>query len=113
MNYYIYVLYSELSSKYYTGQTANIEKRLKRHNQGSVPSTRYGKPWKLVLQLEVTDRSEAVILEKKIKKRGAKRFIDDHLGVYHGNSVAGLHRCHRASFETRRSSRLKRDHPLL
>jgi putative endonuclease len=34
-------------------------------------------PWELVLQLEVSNRSEAVNLEKKIKKRGAKRFIED------------------------------------
>jgi len=34
------------------------------------------------LQLEVSDRSEAMLLEKKIKKRGAKRFIQDNqLGV--------------------------------
>ena len=81
MHYYVYILYSETSSKYYVGQTADIKKRLKRHNQGGVPSTKYGSPWKLVLQLEVLDRSEAVILEKKIKKRGAKRTIDDQFGV--------------------------------
>ncbi len=76
----MHILYSQISSKYYVGQTTDIEKRLKRHNQGRVPSTKYGLPWKLVLKLEVLDRSEAVIL-KKIKKRGAKRFIDDQLGV--------------------------------
>jgi len=82
MNYYVYILYSQTSSKYYVGQTANIDKRLKRHNQGIVPSTKSGTPWELVLQLEVSDRSEAMLLEKKIKKRGAKRFIQDNqLGV--------------------------------
>ena len=78
---YVYILYSQKSSRYYVGQTTDIVKRLKRHNQGQVPSTKYGVPWKLILQFEVLDRSEAVILERKIKKRGAKRYLDNHFGV--------------------------------
>ncbi len=78
---FVYILYSEKRSGYYVGQTADIEKRLKRHNLGNVPSTKSGIPWKLVLQIEVLSRSEALVLEGKIKKRGAKRFIDDHFGV--------------------------------
>jgi len=78
---YVYILYSETRSGYYVGQTTDIEKRLKRHNSGKVISTRGGLPWELVLQLEVPTRSEAMLLERKIKKRGAKRFINDHFGV--------------------------------
>ena len=77
----VYILFSEQRSRYYVGQTADIDKRLERHNQGKVPSTKYGVPWELVLQQEVSDLSEAVLLERKIKKRGAKRYIDDHFGV--------------------------------
>ncbi|WP_299765937.1 GIY-YIG nuclease family protein [uncultured Dokdonia sp.] len=78
---FVYILYSEKRSKYYVGQTADIDKRLKRHNLGLVPSTKGGAPWKLVLQIEVLSRSEAMVLEKKIKKRGAKRYIDNQFGV--------------------------------
>ena len=78
---FVYILYSEKRSRYYVGQTADIDKRLKRHNQGNVKSTKSGIPWELVLQLQVSSRSEAMILEKKIEKRGAKRYIDDHFGV--------------------------------
>ncbi|RAJ09139.1 GIY-YIG nuclease family protein [Arenibacter echinorum] len=78
---FVYILYSEKRSRYYVGQTTDIDKRLKRHNLGIVPSTKSGTPWELVLQLEVLSRSEALILERRIKKRGAKRFIDDHFGV--------------------------------
>ena len=77
----VYILYSEKRSRYYVGQTANINDRLKRHNQGKVSSTKGGVPWKFVLQIEVETRSEALLLERKIKKRGAKRYIDDHFGV--------------------------------
>ncbi len=78
---FVYILFSEKSSRYYVGQTSDIEKRLKRHNQGLVPSTKYGMPWKIVLQIEVETRSGAMHLESKIKKRGAKRFIDSQFGV--------------------------------
>ena len=78
---FVYVLFSKTRSKYYVGQTTNINNRLKRHNGGIVPSTKGGIPWELVLQIPVADRSEAMRLEKRIKKRGAKRFIDDHRGV--------------------------------
>ncbi len=78
---FVYILFSEERSRYYVGQTANMIERLKRHNQGRVPSTKTGVPWKLVLRIEVLDRSESLILERKIKKRGAKRYIDDQFGV--------------------------------
>ncbi len=77
----VYILFSEKSSRYYVGQTADIQERLKRHNSGRVNSTKYGIPWKVVLRKEVLNRSEAMLLEIKIKKRGAKRYIDDHRGV--------------------------------
>ena len=77
---FVYVLFSKTRSRYYVGQTTDIDKRLKRHNGGLVPSTKGGIPWELVLQIPVADRSAAVHLEKRIKKRGAKRFIDDHSG---------------------------------
>jgi len=78
---FVYILYSEKRSGYYVGQTADVEKRLKRHNLGVAHSTKSGIPWKLVLHIEVLSRSEAIVLERRIKKRGAKRYIDDQFGV--------------------------------
>lgn len=79
--YTVYILYSQKSSRYYVGQTSDITDRLERHNQGRVKSTKFGIPWKVVLQLEVSTRSEAMVLEKQIKKRGAKRYLESHFGV--------------------------------
>ncbi|HSP11383.1 MAG TPA: GIY-YIG nuclease family protein [Salegentibacter sp.] len=73
----VYILFSDKRSRYYVGQTANIDDRLERHNQGRVKSTKQGMPWKLVWQFLVKGRSEALKLEQKIKKRGAKRFLED------------------------------------
>jgi len=82
MDYKVYILYSQKRLRYYVGQTHNIIERHKRHNRGFVPSTKSGLPWELVLTFSVKNRSEIMKLEKRIKKRGIKRFLDDnHFGV--------------------------------
>ncbi len=78
MDYTVYILYSQKRSRYYVGQTDDIEKRLIRHNNCLVPSTKYGAPWVLIFTAEVNNRSEALILERKIKKRGAERYLNDN-----------------------------------
>jgi putative endonuclease len=75
--YIVYVLYSTSSLKYYTGQTDNLDNRLYRHNSGLSLSTKSGKPWELIYQIQFSTRSEAMLLEQKIKKRGAKRYFED------------------------------------
>ena len=53
-----------------------INQRLERHmNQGRAKSAKHGIPWEVVLQLDVSTKSEAMILEKQIKKRGARRYM--------------------------------------
>ena len=75
--YTVYILFSKTSSKFYTGQTNNLEDRLFRHNSGLSLSTKSGIPWTLIYQEQFNTRSEAVQLEIKIKKRGAKRYLED------------------------------------
>ncbi len=75
--YIVYILFSKSSLKYYTGQTDNLENRLQRHNSGLSLSTKSGKPWELIYQIQFSTRSGAILLEKKIKKRGAKRYLED------------------------------------
>lgn len=77
-NLLVYIVYSQKRSRYYVGQTYDIENRLIRHNSGLVVSTKTVAPWDLVYIQNVNSRSEALILEKKIKKRGAKRYIEDN-----------------------------------
>jgi putative endonuclease len=77
MPYTVYILYSSSASKYYTGSTQDLDNRLREHNSGETPSIKYGIPWLVVWQNQCETRSEAIKLENKIKKRGAKRFLDD------------------------------------
>ena len=59
----VYILFSKSSLKYYTGQTDNLENRLHSHNSGLSLSTKHGKPWDLIYNIEFSTRSEAVLLE--------------------------------------------------
>ena len=76
MSFYVYILYSDSIKKYYTGQTSNISLRMEFHNSGKNNFTKKGTPWKIVKTFECIDRKHALILENKIKRNGAKRFLE-------------------------------------
>ncbi len=76
MPYFVYILYSESLDTYYKGQTSDLEDRLKRHNHKQEKATQNGVPWELVWFTEKPSRSEAIILERKIKNLSRKRTID-------------------------------------
>jgi putative endonuclease len=73
----VYIIHSISCNKYYTGHTQDLDNRLNEHNSGETKSIQRCSPWKLVWQQEVESRGEAMILENKIKKRGAGRFLRD------------------------------------
>ncbi len=59
MRYFCYVLKSIPFGTYYYGSTGSLEKRLKRHNNGLVRSTKSKKPWMLHYFEEFDSRAEA------------------------------------------------------
>ena len=65
--FFVYILYSEKGNRYYIGQTSDVEARLHRHNSGYEKSTSPYVPWKLLCKIEKPNRSEAMILERKLK----------------------------------------------
>ncbi|HEV8515921.1 MAG TPA: GIY-YIG nuclease family protein [Cyclobacteriaceae bacterium] len=73
----VYILFSPSTKKYYTGHTQDLENRMIEHNGGETASIKNGIPWTLIWLKEISSRSEAMKLENKIKKRGAKRFLED------------------------------------
>jgi len=73
----VYILFSEKLNRYYVGQTENFKTRLEHHNSGQDKYTSTGLPWKFVHKFNVSDRTSAILLETKIKKRGIKRYLDD------------------------------------
>jgi len=75
--YVTYILYSDVIHRYYTGQTEDLHRRIEEHNRGKTPGMEKGLPWKIVYTMDFRTRSEAMQLERYIKKRGASRFLDD------------------------------------
>ena len=74
---FTYLLYSVKLGKDYVGSTQDVISRLNYHNNGNVKFTSRGIPWILVWSQQYMTRAEAVQLENKIKKRGAKRYLTD------------------------------------
>ena len=57
--FYLYILHSIKSGRYYVGSCADIKKRLHKHNSGLVRSTKFYLPWKIVYTEEYKTLSEA------------------------------------------------------
>jgi len=76
MRYSVYILHSPSSGRYYVGQTQDLETRLLYHNE--LAENNYSskhRPWRLVLDLPVPSRSAAMQMEKYIKKRKSRIYV--------------------------------------
>jgi putative endonuclease len=74
----VYILFSEQLQKYYIGYTSkNVQDRLKEHLYNHKGFTAKAKDWNVIYKLERNSKYEAIMLERKIKKRGAKRFLNE------------------------------------
>jgi putative endonuclease len=76
--FYIYIVESESSDRYYVGHTNDTERRLREHNttEELKYTTKY-RPWKIVFSFEVSDdRGEAIKMERFIKKQKSRLFIE-------------------------------------
>jgi putative endonuclease len=78
MTYYVYILYSESSDMYYVGSTDDWENRLTSHNESDRTTfTSKYRPWVLVaVFIAGNSRSEAMNLEKFIKKQKSRKLIE-------------------------------------
>jgi putative endonuclease len=75
--YYIYILFSLKTNKYYIGSTDDLARRLKHHNAGSTPSTKGGAPdWVIRYTETVTDSPTAFKRELEIKRQELHRKVD-------------------------------------
>jgi len=80
VKYYVYIIYSQLKNRYYTGYSSDPEERLVEHNLGATPSTRPGRPWTLVFTEEFESKTAAILREKEIKRMKSRKYIESLLG---------------------------------
>ncbi len=80
--YFVYVLLSQNDGNYYIGFTSNIENRIKKHNSGSVLSTKYRRPLELIYYEAYVEERDALGREKFLKSGPGHRYLKKQLKYY-------------------------------
>jgi putative endonuclease len=80
--FYVYILRSKVDSKFYTGYTSDILRRLDEHNSGKVFSTKKRTPFNLVYYEFCLNKDDAIHREKYLKTAYGKRFIKNRIKHY-------------------------------
>ena len=76
MPFYMYILRSASTGKFYVGHTENLTKRIVEHNSNRAASTKNRGPWGLVYWEEFATRSEASRRERAIKGKKSHAWIE-------------------------------------
>ena len=78
--YFVYTLQSLIDpSRYYIGLTANIERRLTEHNEGSNIHTNKFRPWNLITYTAFFDKNKAEQFEIYLKSSSGRAFAKKRL----------------------------------
>jgi putative endonuclease len=70
-------LKSKINERFYIGTTANLDDRIKRHNEGRSKSTKSGRPWEIVYTKGFDNRSDALSRERQLKKWKSRKRIEE------------------------------------
>ena len=73
--YYVYILQSQESGRFYKGITNDLARRIHEHNVGYEKATAPNRPWNLVWYGLKPNKSEAFVLEAKLKNLTSKARI--------------------------------------
>ncbi|MFA5188424.1 MAG: GIY-YIG nuclease family protein [Patescibacteria group bacterium] len=82
MNYIVYILQSLKNGRYYIGHIADIQNRLRQHNNGEVKSTKPYLPWKVKYTEKCKTKSDAYKRELEIKRYKGGLFFKRLLGLF-------------------------------
>ncbi|PIW31248.1 MAG: excinuclease ABC subunit C [Rhodobacterales bacterium CG15_BIG_FIL_POST_REV_8_21_14_020_59_13] len=77
--HFVYVLESESGRHFYVGLTEDVERRLAKHNSGSVPHTAKFRPWVLRTFIAFNERQRAAEFEKYLKSGSGRAFARKRL----------------------------------
>ena len=74
--FYVYVLYSDLHERHYTGYTSDLEMRIKSHNEMGSGWTKKFRPWRVIFTKEFELKSAAMQYESWLKTGVGREFIN-------------------------------------
>ena len=73
--WYVYILKSLKTDRYYIGHTENLEKRLRQHNSGKTRSLKAYLPFEIIHSEKHDTKQEAYSRERRIKSyKGGEAF---------------------------------------
>jgi putative endonuclease len=75
MKYTVYVLFSKSYKKFYTGNTIDLEKRLREHNSGKTKSIKAFRPWEVIYTEEYNSETEAIKRERYLKSGSGREYL--------------------------------------
>lgn len=73
--YYVYILRSKASGKWYTGYTSDLRKRFKEHNEGKSTYTKKRGPYELIYYEAYKNKDDARSRELQIKSGTGKAYL--------------------------------------
>ena len=88
--WYVYILESESTGRFYYGCTSDLQRRLAEHNSRHSPSTRGRGPWQIIWACSVADKKEAQQLEKWLKRCKNKQYIRRYMQEHPGEDLGKL-----------------------
>ena len=65
--YFVYILRSQTTGRFYTGATSDLQARLAQHNSDESTSTKHRGPWNMIHHEEFETLAEAIRRERYFK----------------------------------------------
>ena len=79
--FFLYILQSTSSGRYYVGQSENVQERLSYHNAGYSKALKNRGPWQLIYTEPYATRAAAVRRERQIKSWKDRSLIASLVGA--------------------------------
>ena len=80
--YYVYILQSQNDNHFYIGASADVAKRLEKHNSGASKSTKQYRPWNIIYMEDFVTKPQAMKREYYLKSPKGylekRKIIDDN-----------------------------------
>jgi len=76
MSFFLYILQSEQTGRFYVGQTQNLGKRLAYHNSNYSLALKNRGPWKLIYTEQFKTRAGAMRRERQIKSWKDRELVE-------------------------------------
>lgn len=77
--WYVYVLQSVRSNRWYTGTTGDLRKRFLEHNNGKSTHTKTYRPYQLIYYEACLNKDDASAREIYLKSGAGKRYLKNRL----------------------------------